>query len=415
MNDCSTLTFGAIARGILVLLIPFVLVHKLAHAGGPNEASLIPLSSPAPENSQLSRLTRDEDGNVYLSWVAAEADVALLQYARLQGEQWSEPVTISQGSDWFVNWADFPVLSVAGDAMVAHWLVRSGSGTYDYDVRARFYDPSVASWTPTVLVNNDGVGAEHGFVSMLPVDGATLVAWLDGRHTRSEPAPGPMSLRAALFDRGGRRVEEWELDERVCDCCQTAAAMTEQGPVVVYRDRSPEEIRDIAIVRLVDGQWLQPRIVSQDNWRVQGCPVNGPAVSASGNRVAVAWFSAKHEAPRVQLALSLDSGATFAAPIPVAGANTNGRVDVAMFHSGEIVVSWMESSGSTAQEARVMLSRFTADGTFLDEMEVAPTSASRRSGFPTIDSVGNEVFVAWTDVEAAPRVRVARVDYGQKP
>ncbi|MEM1191079.1 MAG: hypothetical protein AAGI72_21280 [Pseudomonadota bacterium] len=415
MNGISTALWGGFSRGAFAVLVLLAFGDQPVHAAGKGAVSLTPLPSPAPQGSQLSRLTRDRDGSVYLSWVAEEGDVAHLQYARLRGERWSEPTTISQGRDWFVNWADFPVLSVSDGAMVAHWLSRSGSGTYDYDISARFYDPSAAAWTAMVPINNDGIGAEHGFVSMLPTRGHTLIAWLDGRNTRSEPEPGPMSLRAALFDHGGQRVNEWELDARVCDCCQTAAAMTDLGPVVVYRDRSPREIRDIAIVRLVDGQWSPPRTVGHDNWRVQGCPVNGPAVAAEGRQVVVAWFSAKREAPRVQLAISRDSGATFAAPVLVAGVNTNGRVDVSILNSGEIVVSWMESDGGAEQDARVMLSRFAADGTFLDATEVAPTSASRRSGFPTIESVENDVFVSWTDVEADARVRVARVAYGRGP
>ena len=51
--------------------------------------------------------------------------------------------------------------------------------------------------------------------------------------------------------------------------------MTADGPVVVYRDRSEQEIRDISIVRLHDGKWSQPSSVFEDNWKINGCPVNG--------------------------------------------------------------------------------------------------------------------------------------------
>ena len=36
-----------------------------------------------------------------------------------------------------------------------------------------------------------------------------------------------------------------EIDARVCDCCQTDAAMTSEGAVLIYRDRSDDEIRDL--------------------------------------------------------------------------------------------------------------------------------------------------------------------------
>ena len=62
-----------------------------------------------------------------------------------------------------------------------------------------------------------------------------------------------MTLRAAFIDKKGNKINEWELDGRVCDCCQTTAAITNDGPVVVYRDRSDDEVRDMSIVRYVNG------------------------------------------------------------------------------------------------------------------------------------------------------------------
>ncbi len=63
-----------------------------------------------------------------------------------------------------------------------------------------------------------------------------------------------MTIRGAIIDKQGNKSGEWELDNRVCDCCQTSTAITANGPIVVYRDRSDEEIRDISIVRLINEQ-----------------------------------------------------------------------------------------------------------------------------------------------------------------
>ncbi|EED30495.1 hypothetical protein NOR53_522 [gamma proteobacterium NOR5-3] len=383
------------------------------HAAAAGEYSGQPqieeLPSPAGLNSSLSRISRDELGNVYLSWVSQDDAHTQLAYAQLIDDKWSEPHIISEGAGWFVNWADFPVLSMNSNAGVAHWLQTSGEGSYDYDVVASFYDSAVEQWGEGVAVNRSGVAAENGFVSMLPMgDQQTLIAWLDGRNTKTQPEPGPMTLRGAVFDASGNNLREWELDQATCDCCQTSAAMTDAGPVVVYRDRSADEVRDIAIVRFIDESWTPPAIIHRDDWQVAGCPVNGPAVVASGNVVAVAWFTAKDDAPKVQLALSTDSGASFSPPTLVAGPKTNGRVDAVMLANGEVVVSWLDTS---ATEARIMLSRFSSTGQPVDKFEVARTSASRRSGFPIIESVDNTVYLSWTDIADTPAVRVARVNF----
>ena len=377
-----------------------------SYAAGQDQLTRLP--SPAPANSSLSRVVADESGEIYLSWVSQDAEQATLAFARLTSEGWDAAQVISGGRNWFVNWADFPVLSVDSSGMVAHWLQMSATGTYDYDIRARFYAQDKATWTEARTIHTDGISAEHGFVSMLPLnDGTTLISWLDGRETVHSEPPGAMTLRAGIFDKSGANVSEWELDHRVCDCCQTSSAMTENGPIIVYRDRSQQEVRDIYATRLVDGAWTLPQAIHNDNWQVAGCPVNGPSVAAMNKRVAVAWFNAKDDVPKIQLVLSTDSGLSFSEPIVVESPNTNGRVDTTILDSGNIIVSWMDTVG----EAKIMLSRYDINGELLSTTEVAGSSPSRRSGFPIIEAVGNSVYVTWTDIDATPQVKVARIDY----
>jgi hypothetical protein len=338
-----------------------------------------------------------------------DAEQATLAFSKLTNDGWVTPKVISQGNNWFVNWADFPALSVDSSGMAAHWLQMSAQGTYDYDIRARFFSHNATAWTEAQTIHTDGISAEHGFVSMLPIgDGTTLITWLDGRETKQEEPLGAMTLRTGIFDKSGTNINEWELDRRVCDCCQTSSAMTEQGPIVVYRDRSDNEIRDIYTTRLIDGAWTSPLPIHDDNWQIAGCPVNGPSVAAMGNNVAVVWFSAKDDTPKVQLVLSSDSGTSFSEPIIIESPNTNGRVGAVILQSGDIVVSWMDTTDS---QANIMLSHYDIKGELVSNTKVASSSASRRSGFPIIEATGNSVYVTWTDINTTPQVKVARVNY----
>ena len=390
----------------LLALLFALSISITSYAAGQDQLTRLP--SPAPANSSLSRVVADESGEIYLSWVSQDAEQATLAFARLTSEGWDAAKVISEGRDWFVNWADFPVLSVDSSGMVAHWLQMSATGTYDYEIRARFYAQDKATWTEARTIHTDGISAEHGFVSMLPLnDGTTLISWLDGRETVHSEPRGAMTLRAGIFDKSGANVSEWELDHRVCDCCQTSSAMTENGPIIVYRDRSQQEVRDIYATRLVDGAWTLPQAIYNDNWQIAGCPVNGPSVAAMNKRVAVAWFNAKDDVPKIQLVLSTYSGLSFSEPIVVESPNTNGRIDTTILDSGNIIVSWMDTAG----EAKIMLSRYDINGELLSTTEVAGSSPSRRSGFPIIEAVGNSVYVTWTDIDATPQVKVARIDY----
>ena len=377
------------------------------------------MKAPVGGGSSLSRVVTGADGGVYLSWVSRRDDMSILSYSKLANGVWQAPQVITQGDDWFINWADFPSLAVNEDTMAAHWLRKSAQGPYDYDVNAAFYHEASQSWGEAITVHKDGVSAEHGFVSMLPMSGGrTFISWLDGRNTRMSAnqagaaadheghgASGAMTLRAGIFDREGGTLQEWQLDGRVCDCCQTSAAMAASGPVVVYRDRSDDEIRDTYITRLIEGRWSRPVAVHHDGWKIAGCPVNGPSVAALGEQLAVVWFSAKNESPEVKLALSRDSGATFSTPLMVADETTIGRVGASYLSSGDIALSWMDARGDSA---RIMLALYDADGALLERVEVAKSRSSRRSGFPVITSLGDDVYVTWTDIEADAQVRVAR-------
>ena len=82
--------------------------------------------------------------------------------------------------------------------------------------------------------------------------------------------------------------------------------------------------------------------MQEDGWQIDGCPINGPAVAARGERVAVAWFTAAHDSPRVQVAFSNDGGESFDAAIAVAGSRALGRTDITLLPDDSALVTWLE-------------------------------------------------------------------------
>ncbi len=367
------------------------------------------IENPAAPGSGEPNLHATAAGDVFLSWIEPGIDTQhTLRFARLEDQAWSAPQTIAEGDDWFVNWADFPSLVALDDsAMAAHFLARSGPDTYAYDVKITQSHDGGRTWNPAIRPHHDGTLTQHGFVSMLPWhQGRLLAVWLDGRNMGGEGhgSGGAMTLRTATLDRDGVRYDEAALDERVCDCCPTAAARTPHGAVVVYRDRSDEERRDIAIVRLNEEGWSAPRAVHEDRWQIAGCPVNGPAVATADTDVAVAWFTAAQDTPRVKVAFSSDEGETFGPPTTVDDGRPVGRVDVVMLPDGGALISWVEKA---ADGAEIRVRRVHPDGTRAPSTTVAPTSPARASGFPHLARRGPDIYVAWTDVGDPSTLRTA--------
>jgi hypothetical protein len=311
---------------------------------------------------------------------------------------------VAAGTDWFVNWADYPMVAANPSGMVAHYLQKSGPGTFAYDVKVTA-SPDGNSWSEPYTLHDDGMQAEHGFVSFVPYGDGYYVSWLDGRKTAMPGAEGheghhgEMTLRAARLAADGSKLEEWELDCRVCDCCQTSVAMAAAGPVVVYRDRSENEVRDISVVRYDGMAWTEPEPVFSDEWKIEGCPVNGPRIDARGDTVVVAWFSAAGSKPGVKAVYSFDGGASFEAPITIDEGAPIGRVDVELLED-KAVVSWMEGP-------RILAVFVFPEGTRGKSFLVAESSENRASGFPQMTRVGDHLYFAWTDSESKS-IRVAK-------
>ncbi|MDQ5845536.1 MAG: glycoside hydrolase [Acidobacteriota bacterium] len=372
-------------------------------------------NSPTDGDSREPELNATHDGRIILSWVEKVGDkLYALRTSTRDGSGWSEIHTVAQGENWFVNWADFPsVVALQDGSLAGHWLVKSGSGTYAYNVNIARSKDGGNTWSKPLVPHRDNTQTEHGFVSLVPLpDGRLGAVWLDGRnmkdmkHDGDEDAPASesMTLRYAAIDADGKLSDEAQLDERVCECCQTSAAVTSDGPIAVYRDRSQEEVRDIYSVRQVNGSWVAPRAVHADNWKINGCPVNGPAVAADGRRVVVGWFTEANETPHVKVAFSDDAGVTFGNSIETDDGEASGRVDVLLLQDGSALVCWLSGN---VEGGAIKVRRVQSDGRLGPPAVVAQTDISRSSGFPRMARLGDEVHFAWTEFGKPSTVRMA--------
>ncbi|MCZ6652069.1 MAG: sialidase family protein [Planctomycetota bacterium] len=371
------------------------------------------IDSPAGLHSSVPNLVHGDDGKVYLSWIEVDAAAnPTLRFSIWRGGGWSRARTIAAGEDWFVNWADFPSMAALADGtLAAHWLAKSGPDTYAYDVNIVLSRDGGESWSDPIVPHRDGVQTEHGFVSMVPLTPQRLgLFWLDGREMAGEghAAGGDMALRFATLDADGTLGPEQVVDSRVCECCQTDAVRTTGGDViVVYRDRSPLEVRDIGIARLSGGKIGDPKILSADNWRINGCPVNGPAIDARGTTVAVAWFTQSSlSSTHVRLAISRDGGRSFGDPIPIDEGHPLGRVAVLVLPDYSVLVAWLENA---EEGAEIRIRSIRPDGAVESSFAAAPTRRSRASGFPQLALVDDQILLAWTDASEGSRVRTVRI------
>jgi hypothetical protein len=365
-----------------------------------------PIDPPAAPDAFAPALARTRTG-VVASWIepaaAAEsgARASRIRVSRFDGEVWSTPVTVTESTALFANWADTPGLVESGDgALVAWWLEKLGASTYAYGIRLARSTDGGASWRPLGWLQDDLSESEHGFVSAVAEGASARFFWLDGRQA---PAGGAMTLRTALV--GEAVAVSTLVDDSVCDCCATAAAVATSGAVVAYRDRTPDEIRDIRLARLAP-EGARSSAVAADGWKISGCPVNGPAVAVSEGRLLVAWFTGASDRARVAVAASEDGGASFASPVMVDEKGPLGRVGLVPLAGGGAVLAWYARAG---EKAELRLARVGADATLASPLLLATTGGGRRSGVPRLGTLTDGRLLAlWTEANEGPtRLRAA--------
>ena len=379
---------------------------------------------PAQAGSMAPDLRVAPDGRVLISWLNRQQGrrnvLQFSSYTEAGGWQ-SLPRTIAVGQSLVANWADTPhLLATADGALWVQWLQANAASPSAYDVAlARSRDGGM-TWTQITRVNNDQTESEHGFAALWPRGANAIgIAWLDGREQHMSPGAeqkegthhaGAMQLRANAFDMDLERGADTVVDARTCDCCQTDVAITDRGPLLAWRDRSDDNVRDIVVARVQDdGAWTKPIPVHADGWKVEACPVNGPAIAARGNEAVVAWYSESGGTPAVRIARSTNAGDAFAPPVQVdTGAVVRGQVDVAIDEQ-QAWVAWLRED---AKGQSLMLARYAPDlSKRLQLIEVAKLGArGHASGTPRLAVDAGGAWLAWTDVvDGAADLQGARI------
>ena len=400
----------------------------LAHAATANALQIAPLPLPIDGHDAQPSIVADRKGYI-LTWQRKNQAGNSLHYAELDqhGRLRRDGLvaTSTPASPWFINWADFPALSVLDNGdWVAWWLQKRSADIYAYDIHLTRSTDRGRHWQTSLLPHRDGTASEHGFVSLLPAGKDRVLAiWLDGRNTAASAGDGhahgdhhgAMTLRSAVIDRRGRLNEESEIDARTCDCCNTDAARIGNESLIVYRDRSEDEIRDIAFSRRQrSGDWTSPAIVHNDQWKISGCPVNGPALAAHNGRALAAWTTMHDDTLSVRAAIGDRDGFAAAMIELEHGEKTLGHVDVTTWQDDQFLLTWV-GADQHAQTNAILLALVDANGQLLSRHTITTLPAGSNPGMPRIARSDNSAIVVWTSIaeNAKPILRAALIQPDQ--
>jgi hypothetical protein len=334
-----------------------------------------------------------------LSWMQQQDASFALMFAERSSAAWSPPRTVASSTGWFVSEADVPtVLRMRDGTLVATTYPATDLRLEAYELRLSYSRDDGKTWARPFAPHHDGTRTQHGFATLFELPNRSLgLVWLDGRDqalNKTDPQGGAMAIYYASFDSTWKQTAETLINPRVCECCQTAVATTDEGAVVAFRDRSPREVRDISVSRLEQDKWTPERPLHVDNWEIEACPVNGPALSARGRSVAAAWFTVQGDNGQAFAAFSADAGRTWSEPIRLDDGVSTGHVDVELLEDGTAVATWVEFAD---QQSQLRMRQVMPSGARSASTTVAGSGSRRISGYPRVARQGDELVLAWTE------------------
>lgn len=351
------------------------------------------------------------DGKAILTWLEKmERERYALRLSVRKAGTWSVPSTITEGNAFVIHWAELPSLvELPNGQWIITWIEEAKNGRGYTEIKMSRSKDHGVSWGPPIALRPDDKLAFRSSIYPMPwgVDAIAMI-YLDGRDFSDDKGhlERRMKVRFTTFYPDGKPGLDAVVDDMACDCCRPAMDQTVQGLAVVYRHRDIMETRDIYIARYRNGSWTKPVPVDDDGWILKGCPINGPALSASGDTVAIAWFTGVHDKGRVFVAFSDDGGATVGSPILATEESPIGRVNIELVSDDAALVSWLEAGKlGTTLMARLV----RKDGTMGKSFPVSQKGGASMVRIPSMARLGNELLLAWTEPEDTGSLRVASI------
>jgi hypothetical protein len=335
-----------------------------------------------------------------------------------RGEHFGHPVRVNDVAGEVTASGEQPPRIVLHGANVHVLWVAKHYGVST--IRVAESTDSGTTFSAAKTVTGSGINGARGWESAtIGDDGSIHVAWLDGRAavvTQGEhrhhggPAPRQDVFHARII--GVQPVEETRVAANVCFCCKTAIVTRGADVFVAWRHLFDGGVRDVAVARSSDGgrTFGDPVRVSADNWKIEACPDDGPAMAFDARgALHVVWPTLVHDADKERMAVfhtvSTDGGATFAPRERVDGdRRTNAsHPRLAARDDGSVAIVWDELSAGT----RHVVTRLWRSASFAD---VRVIDGAQASSYPAVTATDTGYVGAWTEqAQNGSRIVVSRL------
>lgn len=391
---------------------------------------------------------------VAVAWGASAADGAtdvFMATSRDGGQSFSDPKRVNAVEGEARLGGELPPRVAltrprqgADPEIVVLWTAR-GSGT---SVRLARSTDGGRTFAPPETLQREGVPGDRGWPALaLDEHGAAHAIWLDHRGLAPPPGTTPashkdhrqatehdgvaMAQKSSLYyasvgvtspnatSKGSAQLRrEHALTPGVCYCCKTALAAGANGTLfAAWRHVYPGNLRDIAFAVSRDGgrSFSAPVRASHDEWAINGCPDDGPAMALDAHgTVHLVWPTVVGGAePRGAIFYaSTRDGRSFTPrqQVPTLGSLKPSHPQIAIDARGRLLVAWDESiEGRRVAAVRALSSRGAPEG------NVVRLDAGAAAIYPVVAPIDAGFIAAWTSGAGAQSViRVRTIESSEQ-
>ncbi len=322
----------------------------------------------------------------------------------------------------------------ADPQVIVLWNAKAGGHT---EIQIARSEDGGRSFAAGIALQAPGAAGDRGWQSLaVDAEGKAHAMWLDHRGL-AEPATAhehaghdaaaaagdkrdgvAMAQKSGLYyaASGGSPSPERELAKGVCYCCKTALVAGAPGTLfAAWRQVYAGNMRDIAFAQSRDNgkTFTAPVRISDDQWQLDGCPDDGPAMAVdASNTVHIAWPTVIG-GPTPEGAIfyaSTRDGRTFTPRqrVPTLGSPKPSHPQIVVDARGQVFVAWDESRNGMRTAA---VRRLTLAGGKAVFGEPQILSGATAGTYPVMAATSTGLLAAWTSTAAdRSAIVVTRLD-----
>jgi hypothetical protein len=346
-------------------------------------------------------LTKDEKGNIILSWIKKTSDSNLVfSYAvsKDEGKTFGKTVEIPGSNNIHPHGENLPKIVFGKNGeIVAAWGSANPNPKNAYSdlvYYAQSFDNGT-TWTTAQKLVKDTAGYDQRYFDMaLLKNGNIAICWLDNRKKTKGEGSGLFFAEAT----GNLGFEnEHFVTGPCCPCCRTDLYVDSKSKIhVLYRGIINDSIRDMEHAISSDNgkTFSMPERISDDNWVINGCPHTGPAMTENKDGIQFTWFTGGNNAG-VYYCYSGNEGKTFSEREQISGMASR-HCQIASVNNA-IAIVWNENfSNGNLSCSRIGIEVRNEKGN--DRVKKFITSEKGEASFPVIKAVNkNAALVAYTE------------------